>query len=217
LYLASRVLEKASAGRSRLVKYDFVAQPVPRQPLSADRREGGLMVRRVTSTDPIVAAFPRPKKVLDWRFADGGLCFVAQKGTRFVGFLWLHERPYAEDEVRAVFVPVPASSAVWDYDAYVEPDFRLGRAFVRLWDAAFEYLRGRDVRWTVSRISAFNAESASAHARMGARKIGSAIFLSFGATQLVVISQPPFVHLSMGSRSGPTVRLAVPLEGGENG
>ena len=55
---------------------------------------------------------------------------------QFAGFLWLQIPRYVEDEVRCVYEMEPAGAAAWDYDVYVEPDFRFGKAFVRLWDAA---------------------------------------------------------------------------------
>ena len=209
LYLLDRALDRFTGGRARLVKYAVVAQPVPEKPLlGASRSE--LDVRAVSADDPIVRSFPRPPEVIAWRFRGGGLCFVACRGEQFVGFLWLHEQPYEEDEVRCIFVPQPQHAAVWDYDVYVEPEFRLGRAFVRLWDAAYEHLRLRGARWTMSRISSFNSASLASHARLGARKLASATFLCLGCVQLSWFSMLPWVHLSFSHAQRPRLVVRAP-------
>jgi GNAT superfamily N-acetyltransferase len=210
LYLAGRALEKLSGGRFRLVKYFLVAQPVPAKALLPARSTGELLIRRTESDDPVVPSFPRPASVISWRFADGGLCFTATKGDRFVGFLWLHEHPYAEDEVHCLFVPTPREKAVWDYDVYVEPEYRVGRAFVRLWDTAYEYLRGRGVRWTMSRISAFNPGSLASHERMGARRIGSATFVCLGPLEIASATTGPYLSICWRGRGRPAIRLRAP-------
>jgi len=93
---------------------------------------------------------------------------------------------------------------------YVDPAFRMGRLFARLWDTANRYLRERGVDWSLSRISAFNPESLQAHARLGLRRLGSATFVCAGRVQLAVLTMPPFVHLSLSPASRPTVRLRAP-------
>jgi GNAT superfamily N-acetyltransferase len=148
--------------------------------------------------------------VIDWRFRDDGICFTATKSGKFVGFLWLHDHPYQEDEVNCLFAPMPQHLAVWDYDVYVEPEVRAGRAFVRLWSAAHDYLRERGVRWTMSRISAFNPGSLGAHERMGARRVGSAFFLCLGSFQVASLTTGPRLHFSRVGGRPPVARIPVP-------
>jgi GNAT superfamily N-acetyltransferase len=210
LYLLARGLERGSRGKLRLIKYFLVAQPVPPQRVLAVSGRNTLEIARTHPSDPIVASFPRPPAVIERRFADGGLCFTAIKGGEFVGFLWLHDHPYEEDEVRCLFRPYPQDQAVWDYDVYVEPRYRAGRAFARLWDGAYDFLRARRIRWTLSRISAFNPGSLAAHQRMGARRVASAIFLIIGDVQVASVTVGPFLHVSWNERSRPEVLIKVP-------
>jgi hypothetical protein len=100
-----------------------------------------------------------------------------------------------------------AGRASWDFDVYLRPDQRLGPGFARLWDTANAYLRERGVRWSVSRISAFNPRSLAAHARLGTRRIGSAIFLCLGRLQVALSSIPPHIHFSHGPSRVPVFRL----------
>jgi GNAT superfamily N-acetyltransferase len=210
LYLIGRALEKLSGGRFRLVKYVFVAQPVSDKPVLSSSSAGSLVVRRTHASDAVVAHFPRPKRVIDWRFADGAICFTATKSDRFVGFLWLHDHPYEEDEVHCLFSPVADDGAAWDYDVYVEPEYRAGRAFVRLWDTAHEYLRARGIGWTMSRISAFNPGSLASHERMGGRRLGSALFLCLGPLQIASATTGPYLSVSWGHRARPRIVLRAP-------
>ncbi|GMV31391.1 MAG: hypothetical protein AMXMBFR59_35160 [Rhodanobacteraceae bacterium] len=193
-YAVARLLEIATRGALRLVSYRFVAQPVPQDGETAPARAGAIELRRLQADDPLVTQLPRPPAVIARRFRDGAHCLAAIKGERLVGFLWFKESEYVEDEVRCCYRFDP-TAAVWDFDVYIDPEFRLGRLFARLWDFANRELRARGYRWTLSRISAFNPASLAAHARLGARRIGSAVFVVAGPLQVSFASFAPYVHL----------------------
>jgi hypothetical protein len=211
LYVASRALAKLSAGRVRLHQYRFVAQRVAAAPLLREGAGRAIEVAIVVPDDPIVASFPRPPEVIRRRFAAGGVCFVARSHGRFAGFLWLQHGRYVEDEVRAVYVTLPAERTAWDYDVYVDPEFRMGRTFLRLWDAAFAYLRERGVEWTMSRIHVANAASLRAHAHFAARGLANAVFLAAGPAQVALLSSAPYVHASWRTHA-PVLTFNAPCE-----
>lgn len=211
LYIASRALARVTSGRVRLVKYRFVAAPVPRASAAAIRSRGGrTAIARVYPGDALARQFPRPAQVIERRFASEATCLAARIDDRFVGYAWLQFGPYDEDEVRCRYVTLPPERTSWDFDVYVDPAHRMGRTFVRLWDAAYALLRERGIEWTLSRISAFNAESLRAHARFGARAIGTAVFVCAGRFQLTLASIPPFVHAARDARRRPQFLLRAP-------
>ncbi|MCB1940076.1 MAG: GNAT family N-acetyltransferase [Rhodocyclaceae bacterium] len=209
LYLAGRVLQKISGNRACIIRYRFVAQPVPTE-APALATGGATRIWQAASDDPIVAAFPRPQSVIAKRFSDDGHCFVAQSKDAFAGFLWLARGGYEEDEVRCHYALARPDRTAWDYDVYIAPRFRLGRMFTRLWQSANHYLRTQGIDWTLSRISTFNADSLAAHARLGARSLGHATFIVIGPLQLSVLSMAPYLHLSLSATSRPVVSLAPP-------
>lgn len=210
LYLVTRFLEKGSFGRARLIRYHFVAQPVPEKPSSPSRASASSRIRQVTADDPVVRLFPRPPAVIAQRFADGVTCLVAETSGRFAGFIWLKRKAYEEDEIRCRYELVPPERCAWDYDVYVEPEFRIGRTFSRLWDAANAHLSADGVRWSLSRISAFNPGSLAAHRRLGIRRLCSATFLVIGPIQLSVLPRSPFLHVGMSKRCRPVLKLSPP-------
>ncbi len=210
IYSVARLLERASRGRIRLIRYHFVAQPVPASPGSASRASTTSRIRAVGADDPIVLAFPRPPAVIAQRFADGATCFVAETGERFAGFIWLKRDAYEEDEVRCRYEWVPPEGCAWDYDVYVEPEFRIGRTFSRLWETANAHLAADGVRWSLSRISAFNPGSLAAHRRLGIRPLCSATFVVAGPIQLSFLPRPPYVHIGTGPQSRPVLSLSAP-------
>jgi len=210
LFLLSRLMNRVSRGRLRLLKYYFVAQPVAERPSPPEPRPPAIQVRAVSAADPIVAAFPRPPAVISARFDSGATCFVAAKDDRFAGFLWLAEKQYMEDEVRCLYVMEPEGEAAWDFDVYVAPELRLTRAFFRLWNAANEFLAQRGYRWSLSRISAFNPPSLAVHRRLGLERVGAGIFLCLGAIQVGFFTGAPFVHLSVRKSTYPILRLRAP-------
>jgi hypothetical protein len=155
LYSLSRFLNKISGGRIRLIRYILVAQPVPDSPATIPTK-GKLLVRQVAEDDPMVAIFPRPKSVIERRFKEDTLCFVADIDGKFAGFIWLAFNYYNEDEVRCRYELINSQKSAWDYDVYVAPEFRLGRTFSRLWATANTEMSKRGIRWCFSRISVFN-------------------------------------------------------------
>lgn len=208
LYVASRLLERISGRRARLVKYYIVVQPIrPAAPLRPDPKTD---IRFTYRDDVLVLDFPRPAPVVEGRYASGSHCLTATVDGRFAGFLWWQHGRYEEDEVRCTYVLADAEQAVWDYDVYVEPHFRFGRTLARLWQAANDHLRGKGIAWTFSRISAFNPASLSSHARLGMKARHGATFWVFGRLQIGFFDIPPYIHVSLSDTRRPVLRLSLP-------
>lgn len=210
LYLAGRALGKLSGGRARVIKYYLVAQPIGRADTQSMRPDQATLMRKVAVGDTLVAAFPRPPRILERRFAAGATCTAALVRGEFAGFIWLQRSCYEEDEVRCTYVLEAPAVSVWDFDVYVEPRYRAGRTMARLWSYVDAELAADGVRWSFSRISAFNPASLSAHARLGIVRCASALFFTLGRRQLALMSQFPFVHFSASERIAPVMRLRPP-------
>ena len=187
LFVAARALERVTGGRAQFFKYYFMAQPVPRE-ANPSTRATGIVVEEVREGDSRLEQFERPAAEIARRFATSSRCFAAWQGATLTGFLWFTEDRYDEDEVRCTFRVNPADRAVWDLDVHVMPRFRLGRTFSLLWESAFAAMRARGTRWTISRVSAFKAESIRAHQRLGAKRTGWAVFLLFGSFRFMLTS-----------------------------
>lgn len=210
LYGLSRVLDRASGGRVRLVKYWLVAQPIGAGDARPLRPDAATQLLRVAQGDALEARFPRPPHILQRRWAAGAECTTALVKGEFAGFIWIQRGRYDEDEVRCRYELVAPAASVWDYDVYVEPKYRIGRTMARLWGHVDAALAAEGVRWSFSRISAFNAASLASHARLGIVKCGSALFVAVGPWQLSWLPNAPYVHFSTGERRVPVVRLVPP-------
>lgn len=205
LYVVARALDRASGGTVRLIKYNLVSHPLRERPLLPGHRGRSVEVREVRTGDALLDRMDRPPAVIAARYAQGARCLAAVRGGELAGFLWWVEGPYAEDEVRCRFVPQPEDAAIWDFDVFVHPMHRHAPVFARLWDVAGEQLRARGFAWSCSRISAFEPDSLAAHARLGARVLGRALFIRVGPAQLLVGSQPLRLHLSR--KAAPEIRV----------
>jgi hypothetical protein len=212
LYIVSRVLDRLFGGRVRLVVYHLVAQPVLEQPMLPARRGRSINVCEAVQATVYALPVDRPRAVLESRFAQDARCLVASSEGRFLGFLWIIRGAYAEDEVRCLFLPEPAQQVSWDFDVFVDPTARLGFAFMRLWDEANRLLSSEGVKWSISRISAFNAGSLASHRRLGLTRIASAAFLCVGPVQLMLATQAPYFHVALSAASRPVMRLQAPPE-----
>jgi len=210
LSLAARAADRASGGRCRIYKYVFVAQPVPAAAIAPPPDEARTRIYRATPGDGIIAAFPRPPEVIAQRFGHGAVCLVAERAQALAGFIWIQRQSYREDEVRCDYLLDPAAELAWDFDAYVAPEHRMSRAFAQLWDAANRHLRAEGCRYTISRISAFNAASLAAHRRLGIRRLATGTFVVAGAWQLALFSCKPWIHVGMDATRRPQVVFHPP-------
>lgn len=206
-YYLSEILLRASGRHARLVRYYLVAQPVPEAPLLA-RADPNTEIRQILPNDPVLADFPRDAGIIAARFARGDVCLAAINKGCFAGFLWLAFGAYDEDEVRCRY-ELAGRELSWDYDIHIEPRFRMGRTFLRLWDKANQLLRQRGINWSISRISAFNPTSLNSHSRLGTRQLGTATFIVLGPLQ-VSFTDSLRPHLSLKETSAPHLRLQAP-------
>ena len=212
LVAVARALDEATRGRCRLFKYYFVAQPVPTGFTATFSRSAQTRIFMASAGEGIIKRLPRPPEVIARRFADGSVCFIAARAETLVGFLWIKRESYREDEVRCHYVLQPAAQVAWDFDAYVDPQFRMTRAFAQLWEAANAFLREQGCQWSISRISAFNAASLAAHKRLGTVHLHTGIFLVAGSVQLAAFSCYPYLHLGLGPGRCPQLVLRPPAE-----
>ncbi|MFO7188430.1 MAG: N-acetyltransferase [Pseudomonadota bacterium] len=216
-YGTARLAQKLSAQRVRVVRYRLTAQPVAQAPLLPARAHSAVRVERLAPDHPLaaqlVAQSPRPAEVIRRRFAHGAHCYAAFKEERsLLGFLWLQYGAYDEDEVRCLFVPQPEGQAAWDFDVWVHPAHRASRVFVRLWDAAFADLRTRGVRWTMSRVNAYNPESLHSHRRLGAVILGTATFYCAGTRQWLLLEDSPCLRRAHDLDGRPVLHIHPPQD-----
>jgi len=207
LYLLKRLLEAGTRGYVRLHAYHLVSQEVSGQAHLPSRRGRSTKIREIGETEALQLPVERPAHVLKSRFRQGARCLMASQAGRFVGFFVFTAAKYEEDEVRCLFVPMPGGQSAWDFDVYVDPSARLGFAFGRLWDEANALYSGMGVRWSLSRISAFNAGSLAAHGRFRLLRVASVVFLSVGPVQFMLATQRPYLHVAPTRGSRPVLRV----------
>ena len=209
-YFAGQALQRGSAGRARIVRYYLVAQPV--KPVSVQRAAASTtVVRRLEPGDAALALLPRSPQLIAERFANGDLCLAVLVKDRLAAFLWLAFDAYEEDDVCCRYRLLDSDLA-WDYDVHVEPDFRMGRSLARLWDAANALLGARGVRWSLSRISAFNSGSLAAHERLGARRLFGVTFVCLGRLQLAFGARRFLPTISLKPATRPVLGLRAPAD-----
>jgi hypothetical protein len=208
LYGIHRTLQTLHPSCS-LKSYYIVAQPVSPQPLLPGSRGASVAVRFADPGDVVLGLMGRSPEEIAARFASPGVCIVAEKNERMVGFLWLLLGRYREPDDHCTFI-IDSPHAAWDLDVFVEPALRLSPVFARLWSEANLWLRARGIEWTLSRISCYNERSLQSHARLGSIKLGRMTFLKLGPLQTMFSSVPPYVHGNIGNGAGPVIRLQPP-------
>ncbi len=208
MFVCHRVLETVSGSRARLLPYVFVAQPFG-QETAALRPDAAVWVGRLLAGDELVAQIPRAPEVLSARWDAGNLCYAASVGGVLAGQIWLQRGTVDDDEVRCRY-RLPAATAVWDFDLWVAPRFRLGRTMARLWRHVDVAMLTEGVQWSFSRISMYNSGSIKSHARLGATPTRRAVFLLLGPLQVMWSDGRPRLAVSWGLRGRPTLDLTPP-------
>lgn len=194
LYLLDRVFRHISS-QSGFYYYLFVAQPLADKPRLPPTRGKAFTFRLLHAYEPILDSLDRPRAVLRQRFAQGAQCLLATKNEALVGCIWFVRGVYAEDEVRVDYLLPQGGQCVWDFDVFVKESDRLGFLFAKQWDAFDALLQPQGVRYTVSRINAFNQRSVASHRALGAQDCGRALFLRLWRFQWMLSSQRPYIAL----------------------
>src|SRR5688500_8050908 len=142
LYGVDRVLQRLSS-RLRLYVYQIVVQPIGEKRIVPERLARRLELREIKRGDPELALMPARADIKEARFEQGAVCLGGFQDGRLVGYLWFCRGAYDEDEVRCTYVVTPQDEAVFDFDLYVFPEYRMGLAFAALWQHASEYFHAR--------------------------------------------------------------------------
>jgi hypothetical protein len=202
LYLLDRFLRRISS-RGGVYYYHFVAQPLADKPRLPSTRGRAFKFRLLQNSEPILASLGRPPAVISERFVQGAQCLLATKNEALVGCIWFVRGGYAEDEVKVDYLLPQDDRCVWDFDVFVAESERLGFLFAKQWDAFDALLKPQGIRYTVSRINAFNQRSIASHRHLGAQDCGRALFLRLGPFQWMLSNQRPFI--AFGGR--PSLRI----------
>lgn len=209
LYLVDRFLRRVNPSCG-VYYYLFVAQPLAEQPRLPPTRGRSFSFRLLQMADAVLDNLDRPPAVIRQRFDRGAQCLGAIKNEALVGCIWFARGAYAEDEVRVDYLLPPGGACVWDFDVFVAESQRLGFLFAKQWDAFDALLKPQGIRYTVSRINAFNQRSIASHRSLGAKDCGWALFLRLGSFQWMLSNQRPFV--AFGGR--PTLRIDPKMTSG---
>ncbi len=192
LYLLDRML-RGMSHRCGFFYYHFLAQPLHDHPRLPPARGRAFSFRLLQTPEPVLDTLGRPAEVIDQRFSQGAQCLMATKDDALVGCIWFIRQIYIEDEVRVDYVLPTDGACVWDFDVYVANAERMGFLFAKQWDVFDALLKPQGVRYTVSRINAFNQRSIASHQSLGAHDCGWALFLCLGSWQGMVSNHRPFV------------------------
>ena len=206
LYAVDQVLRRLSPSCG-VYPYEFYLQPIGDRPLLPPALLKTLSAERLAPGHALLAVVPVPQPVLAARFAHGAQAVVALRNAEPLGYAWWCKGTYQEQEVRCTFEVAASEAAVFDFDVYVLPAHRMGLGFMSVWHVFMEQLRDAGVTHSYSRISAFNLASRRAHARLGARVIGRAVFVRLGPLSLALTGRFPYARAALGDGCGLRMRL----------
>ena len=206
LYLIDRLLRRISP-RLALYAYEFMAQPISAGPQLPANLTKSLSFQDIDENHTDTKRMPVRPDVLAARFAQGARCLGAYRKGELLGYMWWCSGVYEEDEVRCTYALADRGHAVFDFDFYVFPEYRMGIAFLAVWHGANEVLHARGITCTFSRMTRFNLASRRAHTRLGARCIGRALFVQVANLQAMLSDIRPYISLSLAPETRPCLHL----------
>lgn len=172
VYVLGRMLRAASCGDA--VHYCLMAVDL-KAVLNARADPDAQQLMALKRGDPRLELIDVPLPVVRQRLDQGATCLALTSGTQLQGCIWYVSNIYDEDEVRAQFILPP--TAVWDFGAYVAPQYRLGRSFERLWHGFARASVRSGSTYSVSRIATHNTASLRAHMRLPHTVLGYCSFI----------------------------------------
>ncbi len=205
LYALHRGLPLLSP-RLGLRYFEFMAQPITDAPLLPERMAKSIEWREIKPGDPEVQRMPAQPDIKQARFDQGAICLGTYRKGELIGYIWFCFRRYEEDEARCTF-HVPAHDAVFDFDLYVFPAYRMGLGFLGIWHGASRYLRSLGVRCSFSRLNRFNVASRRAHDHLGWRPVGRAVFIRLWGAEVMAATIAPYLNVSFHPRDRVALRL----------
>ena len=195
LYALDRVLRRISP-RLGLQVYEFMVQPIGGARLLPAGLSKNLSTREICEGDPEVAEMPALAHIKEQRFRQGARCLGVYRKGQLLGYSWYVRDRYEEDEVRCTYELADREASIFDFDLYVLPEHRMGIAFLAVWHAMNETLAPQGVRYTFSRLTRFNVASRRAHAHLGWKQAGSAVFLRAWALEIMAASMAPWIGVT---------------------
>ena len=208
LYVIDRMLRLLSPTWG-VYPYQFVVQRMPEKPFLPPALSKNLCIERLMPASPWLDKTAVPAQVISDRFARGACGVAVLRKGQLVGYAWWSATGYAEQEVCCTFDLSELARVVFDFDVHVMPEHRMGMGFMAVWHAFAEELRRDGVEHSYSRISRFNSASLRAHARLGARPIGRAVFVRAGLLTMALRAQFPFVRVTLGNSCRLRLRLGM--------
>lgn len=212
LYALARVLRGVSP-RLGLIVYELMVQPIDGKPLLPVNLAKNLSFAEIGRGHADIELMPARADIKASRFDQGAVCLGAYRKGKLIGYVWFCSRSYEEDEVRCTYELCEPEHSVFDFDLYVMPEHRMGIGFVAIWHGANAYLHERGIRYTFSRMTRFNLPSRRAHARLGAKCAGRAVFVQAWGLEVMLASVSPFVALTWSPSRRTRLRLAPDVLG----
>jgi hypothetical protein len=206
LYVADQLLRRLSP-RLGLYVYELMVQPIGGKKLLPTNLAKNLTFAEIVQGHPAIELMPARPEIKIARFEQGAICLGVFRKEKLIGYAWFCFNAYEEDEVRCTYVLAVPGQSVFDFDFYILPEHRMGIGFAAVWHGANEYLRARDIRYTFSRVTRFNVASRRAHAHLGCKCVGKALFFQAWRVELMLATLAPFIKFSWSCRSRPRLRL----------
>lgn len=204
VYQLGRVLKTLSIGEA--YHYCIMAVDI-QQFLDQSRKREAPKLVAVKRGDPRLESMDAPMEILLQRFDAGAMCLGLAGNGALRSWIWLTENVYEEDEVRARF-ELP-QGIVWDFGAYVVPQYRVGRSFDQLWRGVALWCNDRSITFSLSRIGTHNVASMRAHARLPHLVLGHCTFIRIFSLQICLSPLLPKWHFSKSDMDKPVFQVRV--------
>lgn len=164
---------------------------------AAGNGRGPGIVRKGTPSDIQAMAVledSEKQKIFEERFRAGEQCMVAEHNGTIVGYEWYSSRPVHIEQRYVYAVSVP-NNAIYTYDAFIRPEYRISGIWVRFKNHLGEEMAKQNRSRIITLIDSDNAFSLKTHTRFGYELFKSIILLK-------VAGKRYFSEKDLGGRAG---------------
>ncbi|OGW50301.1 MAG: hypothetical protein A2078_10790 [Nitrospirae bacterium GWC2_57_9] len=119
------------------------------------------------------------QEIFRQRFGAGDHCAVAVAGSRIIGYEWFTSKRFHEEQRYLYPLSVP-DDAIYAYDAFILPEFRISGVWVRFKKHLAEQMRELGRQRIITLIDSHNALSLKTHVRFGFTVYKSVLFVRVG-------------------------------------
>ncbi len=159
-----KILNKITFGVIHL--FPFCLYMLDGVPDIKQARGKGIVRQGVFEDVAYMSELNNKKDIFVERFKNDEKCIVAVHGDKIIGYEWFSDKPLHCEERFFYSIEVPPG-AVYAYDAYIMPEYRISGVWIKFKSYLGEYMQKNNINNIITLIDFDNVVSQKTHIKFG--------------------------------------------------